>query len=168
MITQPSPEFSAIATFENITSPTLPLYPPTLDVLRIQKPQENYLWKVVSHLALNRMSIACIESLRSVLELYDWTGTDANRHRIAGLRDVRWKPKEIIRRGAIVRGTEVTIEVQDGYFADEGDLCLFGLIMSEFLSEYATLNSFVHLNLVSKPSEQRYSWEPQRGRIPAL
>lgn len=166
MITQPAPEFSNVATFENLTIPTLPLYPPMLDLLRLQKPQENFLWKFVSHLSLNHMSIAGLESLRGVLELYDWTGTDANRRRIAGLRSVAWTPKEIISRGAVVRGAEVTLEVQDGHFADEGDLCLFGLVMSEFFSLYATINSFVHLTLITKPSEQKYQWQPQRGARP--
>ncbi|HEX9007354.1 MAG TPA: type VI secretion system baseplate subunit TssF, partial [Bacteroidota bacterium] len=66
------------------------------------------------------------------------------------------------------RGTEVTVEVNDGHFADEGDLCLFGLVLSEFYSLYATINSFVHLTIVTKPSEQRFRWQPARGSLPLL
>ncbi|MBP1647078.1 MAG: hypothetical protein H6Q30_523, partial [Bacteroidetes bacterium] len=124
-----------------------------------------FLWKIISHLSLNFMTIASLKALRGVLELYDWTGTEANRRRIAGLRNVSWAPKEILYRSAVIRGAEVTIEVQDGHFADEGDLCLFGLVLSEFFTAYATINSFVHLHIVTKPSEQHYHWEPRRGNM---
>jgi type VI secretion system protein ImpG len=168
MITQPAPDFPKVATFENLTQPTLALRPPGAGAMPSSQSVENFLWKLISHLAFNYVSVGTLEALRGLLELYDWTGTDANRRRIAGLRNVTWTPKEIIYRGAIIRGAEVTIEVQDGHFADEGDLCLFGLVMSEFFSMYATMNSFVHLTLITKPSEQRYQWQPQRGILPVV
>jgi type VI secretion system protein ImpG len=164
-ITQQAPDFPNIATFENLTQPTLDLHPKGFESLRTLQREENFLWRMISHLSLNFMTVATMESLRSVLELYDWTGTDTNRRRIAGLRKVSWAPKEIIHRSAVIRGVEVTLEIQDGHFADEGDLCLFGLIMSEFLSMYATINSFVHLSIVTKPTEQFYHWQPLKGSL---
>jgi type VI secretion system protein ImpG len=67
-----------------------------------------------------------------------------------------------------LRGGQVTIEVDEDHFSDEGDLCLFGLVMSEFLSMYATINSFIHLAIVAKPSERTYKWIPNRGKNTAL
>jgi type VI secretion system protein ImpG len=160
MITQPSPDFADIATFENLTQPTLDLHPP------IHR-HKDFFWKLISHLSLNHMSIATSEALVSVLELYDWTTTDANKRRISGIRDVSWAPKESVYRGAVIRGAEVTIEVQDGHFADEGDLYLFGAVMSEFFSLYATINSFVHLTLISMPSGKSYQWQPN-GKMPII
>ncbi len=125
-ITQPAPDFPGIVTFENITQPTLDLHPKGFESIRSTKREENFLWRMISHLSLNFVSVATLDSLRSVLELYDWTGTDANRRRLAGLRNVSSAPKEIIHRSAVIRGVEVTVEIQDGHFADEGDLCLFG------------------------------------------
>lgn len=167
-ITQPTPDFPNVAVFENLTQPTLDLHPKGFASTRTTKREENFLWRLISHLSLNYMSIATIDSLKGVLELYDWTGTDTNRRRIAGLRSVSWAPKEIIHRSSVMRGVELTIEVQDGHFADEGDLCLFGLVMSEFFSMYATINSFIHLTIVTKPSEQRYQWQPMKGALPLL
>lgn len=162
-ITQPAPDFPNIASFDNLTQPTLDLHSRgrALDAARRQ--EENFLWKIISHLSLNFMSIATLKAMRAILELYDWTGSEANRRRIAGLRNVTWAPREILYRSAVIRGAEVTVEVQDGHFADEGDLCLFGLILSEFFSTYATINSFVHLHIVTKPSELHYHWEPRKG-----
>jgi type VI secretion system protein ImpG len=162
-ITQPAPDFSNIASFENLTQPTLDLRSRGIALDAARRPEDNFLWKVISHLSLNFMSIATLKALRGILELYDWTGSEANRRRIAGLRNVTWASKEILFRSSVVRGAEVTVEVQDGHFADEGDLCLFGLVLSEFFSAYATINSFVHLHIVTKPSELHYRWEPRRG-----
>ena len=90
------------------------------------------------------------------------------QRRIEGLRAVTWKPKETVHRGGIVRGAEVTVEVQDGHFPDEGDLHLFGTVLSTFFSMYATLNAFIHLALVTVPSGRRYVWQPQKGSLPPL
>lgn len=167
-ITRQAPDFPNVASFENLTQPTLDLHPKGFDSLRSAPREDNFLWKMVSHLSLNFMSIATPEALRGVLELYDWTGTEQNRRRIAGLRNVSWKPKEQIYRSAVIRGAEVTLEIQDGHFADEGDLCLFGLVLSEFLSAYASINAFVHLVIVTKPSEQQYRWQPLKGGLPPV
>ena len=165
-ITYPAPDFPNIAAFENLTQPSLDLHPKGFESPRSNQREGNFLWRMVSHLSLNFMSIATLESLRNVLELYDWTGTDANRRRIAGLRNVSWAPKETIYRSAVIRGAEVTVEVQDGHFADEGDLCLFGLVLSEFFSMYSTINSFVHLTIITKPTERYYRWQPMKGNLP--
>jgi len=96
--------------------------------------------------------------------LYEWTGTAANKRRLAGIRDVAWVPKEMMYRGGVIRGAEVTVEIEEDHFVDEGDLCLFGSILSEFLSMYATINSFVHVTLVQMPSGKRYEWHSKNGQ----
>ena len=161
MITRPAPDFPDVATFENLTQPTLDLHPPVTQ-------HRDFFWKLISHLSLNSMTLASKEALSNLLELYDWTDSDANRRRIAGLRDVSWAPKEMFYRGSLIRGAEVTIEVQDGHFADEGDVCLFGMIMSRFFSMYATINSFIHITLVSMPSGKQYQWQPKNGDRPII
>ena len=97
------------------------------------------------------------------MELYDWADTEASRRRRRGIKDVTWVPKDILRRGSVRRGAEVTIKVADDHFSDEGDLALFGLVLSEFLSLYATINAFVHLVVESVPSGK--SVDPGGRRI---
>ena len=158
-ITQVAPGVANLATFQNLTQPTRALQPPV-----DEHPQ--FYWKLVSHLALNRTSLGTTEALLGLLRLYDWTDTPANERRLAGLRGVTWTPKETLCRGGIIRGAEVTLGVQDGHFADAGDLHLFGSVLSTFLSMYATINSFVHLTIATTPSGKRYQWEPQKGHLP--
>ncbi len=155
-IDQLAPGFPNVASFVNLTQPSRELQPPA-------EQHSQFFWKLISHLSLNQRSVARPEAFTALLRLYDWTGSDVNRRRIEGIRDVRWEPKEIVHRGGIIRGAAVTIEVQDDHFTDEGDLNLFGMVMSAFLSMYATMNSFVHLTLTSTPSGTQFQWEPAKG-----
>ncbi len=158
-ITQFAPGVANVATVKNLLQPTPPLAPPISD-------SRQFLWQLLSHLSLNYRSVATREALVELLELYDWTDTAANQRRIAGIREVSWTAKEMTYRGGIIRGSEVTIEVDSEHFAGEGDLNLFGTVMSAFLSMYATMNSFVHLTVVSRPSGRRYAWTPHSGILP--
>ena len=159
MLNRLAPDQPDVVAPRNLTRPSLILQPPG---------RGSFLWELVSHLSLNHVSVASPEALKGLLSLYDWTRTDANARRLEGIKDVRWAEKEILREGAVLRGTEVRVEVQEGHFADEGDLCLFGAVLSRFLSLYATLNSFVHLQIVVIPSGQAYRWTPRRGTQPLL
>ncbi|HET6567230.1 MAG TPA: type VI secretion system baseplate subunit TssF, partial [Rhodothermales bacterium] len=161
MINQVAPEVPQTVTPSNLTQPTLTVFPPT-------DRHQDFFWKLISHWSLNYVSIATREALTGLLALYDWTGEEANRKRLAGISDVRWAPKEILRRGSVLRGAEVTVTVLDGSFYDEGDLNLFGIVLSEFLSMYATINSFVHLVLELSPSGRRYEWQPMHGAMPVV
>ncbi len=161
MINRLPPDVPAVAQPRNLTRPTLLHSPP-------HQEEADFFWKLISHWSFNYQSVATTEAIVGLLELYDWRDDEPNRRRLAGLRDVRWEPKDILEDGAVLRGVEVTLEVEEGHFADEGDLCLFGLVLSRFLSSYATLNSFVHLTIITNPSEQRYEWTPHRGDRPTL
>ncbi len=161
MMDRLAPEGPAVAEPANLTQPTLIRYPPTGE-------QQAFFWKLISHWSLNYQTLARREALVELLRLYDWSGADANRRRIAGLRDVSWEPKDVMHRGAVLRGAEVTLKIQEGHFADEGDVCLFGLVMSTFFSLYATINSFVHLTIEMAPSGKTYRWTPKSGKQPLL
>jgi type VI secretion system protein ImpG len=97
------------------------------------------------------------------LELYEWSQSEANRRRIASIRSVNFFPKEIIYRGSVIRGSVVKLLLARENFADEGDLHLFGLVLNEFLGMYASINSFVQLQLEC-PSGERFEWPPKKGK----
>jgi type VI secretion system protein ImpG len=156
MINQPSPGFPRIATFENLTQPTTQLQPPAA------RHDELY-WRLLTQLSLSNRTLATREGLADLLSLHDWTDGEANARRIAGIRRVTWTPKDIVKRRAPVRGGEVIVEVRDDHFSEEGDLALFGTVLSRVLAMYATLNSFVHLTFVAVPSGRRQTWTPESG-----
>ncbi|MEM9666291.1 MAG: type VI secretion system baseplate subunit TssF, partial [Bacteroidota bacterium] len=112
-------------------------------------------------------TVASPEAVQGLLDLYDWTDDSAQRRsnlrRRKGLERVRWASKEVLYRGSIIRGAEVILQIRDEQFVSTGDLCLFGSVMSAFLSMYATVNSFVHLTIETIPASERYTWSPKHG-----
>lgn len=148
------PEF---VLFRNLTQPTFMLYPPL---------QEGLEWRFISHLALNYLSLNNPEAMRGILELYNWSversDREANRRRISSIRRVSAQPRDIPHRGTVIRGIEVTLEIIRDDFAGDGDIYLFGLVMREFLSLYASINSFVQLTVKSYESkEELFRWDPE-------
>jgi len=160
-ITEPGSGYVNVASFRNLTQPSRELLPP------LDRHPRLY-WMLVSHLAHNRTSVLSVEALKRTLALYDWADTPATRRRIEGIRRVEWEPSERLDRGSIRRGVDVEIEIEDGHFADEGDLVLFGNVLSRFLSTYATINTFVHLTILSHPSNRSLTWDPLDGTLPLL
>ena len=152
------PDAPPVAEPSNLDVPSLVRTPPLGETL----------WALLAHWSFAHGSVATPEALKGLLELYDWAGTEADRRRRAGIRAVRWAPKEVLSGGAVRRGTEVTLDVDDGHFASDGDLALFGLALGQFLAAYATINAFVHLQIVSRPSGRQMAWTPKRGSRPPL
>ena len=155
------PGVPQVAQPSNLTRPTPSLRSPA-------HRDDGSAWALVSHWALGHQTIASRGALVELLGLYDWTADGANRRRIDGIKAVTATPREVFRRGGVVRGTAITIDVDGAHFGDEGEIALFGLVLSEFLSLYATLNAFVSTTLVVRPTEERLSWAPERGRLPVV
>ncbi len=161
MVSRVSPSAPQVATVQNLDRPSLTRRPP-LDR------HPDLLWALLAHWSFSHGSVATRDALTGVLGLYDWADTEASRRRRRGIQAVRWEPAEVMRRGAVRRGAHVTIDIADGHFADDGDLALFGLVLSEFLSLYATLNAFVHLTIETVPSGRTMTWTPDRGQRPLV
>ncbi len=150
----PSEDSPSIATFGNLTKPSLPQYPPERD---------EYAWRLLSHLSHNHASLADVETLRDLLRLYDWSGQDANRRRVQGLHAIKITPRDWLMDGSILRGVHIRLEIQEGNFTGKGDVHLFGLVLREFFRRYVTLNSLIELSLSLLPSQTEFTWPPDPG-----
>ena len=146
--------FTSIGAVRNLTAPTLPVYPPTGD---------RFQWRVLSHLAPNYLSLLDAEILRGSLALYDWTDGELNSRRINAITDVRHRPLSKLVKGGLMRGVEITVTLDAGRFAGNGDLELFGSMLNRFLGLYATLNLYTRLVLVTQPTGQRIEWPETKG-----
>ena len=146
--------FTSIGAVRNLTAPTLPVYPPTGD---------RFQWRVLSHLAPNYLSLLDAEILRGSLALYDWTDGELNRRRINAITDVRHRPLSKLVKGGLMRGVEITVTLDAGRFAGNGDLELFGSMLNRFLGLYATLNLYTRLVIVTQPTGQRIEWPETKG-----
>jgi type VI secretion system protein ImpG len=152
-------------------------FPAGIEASNITKPAEelecpdrqNYLWSLIAHLSAGYSSLAEPEKLKSILNLYNWTKThnNPNKKRIDGIRKIH-QPKIVnsIIDQSIIRGIEFHIEVDPTEFEHgEGDINLMGMVLNNFLSQYVTINSYVHLKISELGTGKQYIWKPKAGEI---
>lgn len=160
--TNSSPSF---ATFFNITEPTQPLRP-TLD--------GSLLWTLISNLSLNYLSLLSKDALCSVLRAYDFRALvdrqaeRVSKQRLDGIVKITSKPIDRIIKGLPVRGLQSELELNQEAFSSEGDLYLFGSVLSRFFSLYASINSFHELIVINSVNQEQYSWGTQVGLQPLI
>jgi type VI secretion system protein ImpG len=155
--TADSPEY---ATFGNITRVTASIRPP-LD--------EGLHWRLLSHLALNYLSLVDVTALRSILQLYnfqalyDRQAARSNQLRLDAIQSVRSRPMDWLLKGVPVRGTSVELDLVETDFSGEGDLYLFATILNELFALYTSLNSFTRLTVRGVKQGEVYQWPPRLG-----
>ncbi|HUI91545.1 MAG TPA: type VI secretion system baseplate subunit TssF [Chitinivibrionales bacterium] len=154
-IVNPGVNFPDYVSFSNITRPTLPAMPPRND---------DYLWMCISHLGSTCTTLSSPETLKALLRLYDWSHAEGRARRIEAITDASSKPVERIVNGSAVRGVEFSVSLAESEFSDTGDAHLFGQVLKEFLSQYVSVNTFLNLALVLKPSGQTLRWESLEGK----
>ena len=156
-----TPEFLS---FRNIT-PVTPSFAPPLN--------RDFLWKLVSNMSLNYLSLADITALKVILETYDLPryydqhAERVSKRLLGGLVSISHETVDRLHRGLPVRGlrTELTID-PEGYIG-EGDMFVFASVLNEFFALYASLNSYHELHVKSTQGEV-YQWTPRMGLQPLL
>jgi type VI secretion system protein ImpG len=138
----------------NITHPTAYILP---DIEKIS------LWRWLSHAALNYLSIKSKEQLQSLLTLHDFSNSDANRHKIEGIKAIRMSSTRTLFKGALIPGIAVNLGVKEENFTHLGEIQLFANIMSQFISSYASINSYVQVSLDVEPSDHKIAIQPCIG-----
>ncbi|MFO0948999.1 MAG: type VI secretion system baseplate subunit TssF [Planctomycetota bacterium] len=128
------------------------------------------MWRLVSHLSLNHLSISDGEggadALREILKLYDFANSPETRSMTEGIVGVR--SRRVIGAlsgtgaGPICRGIEVTVQLDETRFAGSG-LFLFVSVLERFLGLYCTINSFTKLIATTKQNGELRRWPPRAG-----
>ncbi|ELB2132216.1 type VI secretion system baseplate subunit TssF [Vibrio parahaemolyticus] len=160
--TQSSPSF---ASFRNIIAPTQSLRP-VLD--------GSLLWVLISNMSLNYLSLLSTDALKSVLGAYDFKAlVDRQAQRVAKKRmdsivHIETHPVDRLVQGYPVRGLRSVLTLDPQGFGSEGDLYLFGTILSQFFSLYASINSFHELVVKNARNQEEYTWERQIGTQPLI
>jgi type VI secretion system protein ImpG len=139
-------------------------------------PPEEYRWRLLSHLALNHLSISDAEdgaaALREVLKVYDYASTAVSRQHIDGIESVSSRRKvapisDGLGRG-FCRGIEITIEFDEEKYAGSG-VFLFASVLERFLALYASINSVTRLAARLKQREGFLKqWPFRAGDQPSL
>jgi len=131
----------------------------------------NALWRLISHLALNYLSLVegGKEALQEVLRLYNFSDSADLDKQISGIAEVSSK-RHFARINsdsgiAFARGTQVHLEFDEEDYSG-GGVYLFASVIENFLGLYASLNSFSQL--VVKTRQRRgvlKEWPPRAGQV---
>ena len=128
------------------------------------------LWRLISHLALNYLSIVeeGKEAFQEILRLYNFSDSVDLEKQFTGIvsLDSQRHFARIISENGIsfARGTRVQMEFDEDEFVG-GGVFLFAAVIERFLAFYASLNSFSQL--VVKTRQRREvlkEWPPRAGQ----
>ncbi len=128
-------------------------------------------WRVIGHLTPNYASLVSADDgdpslLRDHLALYGRADDPAMRRQIDGVLSVSSRPVnrriEDAGRMAFARGRRVRIKLDDASF-DNGRMFLFSAVISHFLAEFASVNSFIDTIFESPDQGDFAKWPPRSG-----
>jgi type VI secretion system protein ImpG len=116
-------------------------------------------WRLVSHLALNHLSIVDggRDALLEILSLYNFGDSASLRKQIAGIVEVGSRPllTRVGRapRQAFVRGTGIELRFDESQYVGSGAY-LLARVLDVFFGLYCTANSYTQLTVHSQQREQ--------------
>jgi type VI secretion system protein ImpG len=144
-----------------LRKPTGPVRPPI---------GKSVLWRLVSHLALNYLSLVQEgkDALQEILRLYDVGRTAYSQNVIQSILNVRCGPhfaRLVSEQGvSFARGQRIEMELDEDQFTGGGAF-LFCAVLERFFALTASLNSFTQLSVTTpQRKEGFYEWEPRSGR----
>lgn len=149
---------------------------PVKRIISVKKPtggvqalkRDAVLWRLISHLSLNHLSLGDTEAFQEMLRLYNFSGEEAPRRWINGIRSVKRSPhfaRVHSEHGfSFAKGNLVEMELDEEQFAGSGAY-LFATMLDRFLGMYVSLNSFTQLRLRTKQRKEVVrTWAPRAGR----
>jgi type VI secretion system protein ImpG len=147
-------------TYRNIGSPSPPIPPPVGDEVH---------WRLLAHMTLNLRRLADRESLRTALALYDFRArVDRQAKRrldnlLDAIESVDLQRGVELLDGVPVNGAVVTARLAEERIGGEGEAYLFGSILSHFLAQYVSLNTFCRLQFVCTGVNETFPWPARVG-----
>lgn len=163
-INQPCEQTPEFLSFRNITAAT-PSFPPPLD--------SNFLWRLISNMSLNYLSLTDINALKVILETYDFAryhdrqAQKISQRRLGALQSISHQPVDRLHRGLPFRGLRVDLVVDPDGYLGAGDVFVFASVLNEFFALYASLNSYHELRVISTQGDV-YLWPIRMGQQPLL
>jgi type VI secretion system protein ImpG len=139
--------------------------------MQINAPQSNELWRLISSLSLNYLSLSSgdesLNALKEILSIYDFDNKAETREQLAGITSM--ETKFVTRRlgrdnwRGFSRGIEVTLEFDTEHYAGNSAF-LMASILNRFFPLYITINSFTELVIKRKYSDEIWKrWKPRVG-----
>ncbi len=126
-------------------------------------------WRIISHLALNYLSLCrgSRDAFQEILKIYNFADASSIRQQINGItelssRQVVGRPQGMPWNG-FCRGMEVTLTFDEEKYVGAG-VFLFASVLEKFFGLYASLNSFTQLIAKTLQREEPLKkWPPRAG-----
>lgn len=151
----------SLAEFANLSPPSAPVPAPA---------GGDTIWPMLAHLHLNYLPLAGAETLRALLSAYLPQKADAlsaigaNKKRIESIVRVEAAEVDRLWKGRPVRGTDVTVTLDESGFGSAGGMYFFSMVLACFLQEYAAINSFVRVRVTDTLNRNSFQWQERQGR----
>jgi type VI secretion system protein ImpG len=157
-------------TLNFVTSPTPTIRPMDRRDRGDNAGGSDWLWRLVSHLSLNHLSIAedsSGELLREILSLYNCQDKEEIRKAINGVLKVRYKRGTAKVAGSnkgpgICRGIDIELEVDEELLESIGAY-LFSAVLDRFFATYASINSWTRLKVIGRREQLIYQGPVRSG-----
>ncbi|MBY8948805.1 type VI secretion system baseplate subunit TssF [Pseudomonas sp. SH10-3B] len=150
--------------FRNICAPTASFAPPL---------EQDFLWRLISNMSLNYVSLSDIGALRMVLETYDvpryydLQAKKISQRKLGALRSIRHTAVDRLHLGMPFRGLRIDLAIDSQGFLGQGEAFVFASVLNEFFALYASLNAYHELRVISTQGDV-YLWPPRMGQQPLL
>jgi len=164
-ICKPTSSSSELVSFSNILQPSDHQNVPA---------GSSMLWRLLSHLSLNYLSLADTDNLKALLSLYIFSGSSgntqevANRKRIEGVSKVDVNTCDRLVGGIPMRGQSINVRVNQANYAGTGDMYLFGVLLDRLFSSFASINCFTEFSMTDEASEETFNWPIRIGGRPLI
>ncbi|WLI04303.1 type VI secretion system baseplate subunit TssF [Pseudomonas sp. FP597] len=150
--------------FRNICAPTASFAPP-LD--------QDFLWRLISNMSLNYLSLSDINALKLILETYDLPryhdrqAQKVSQRKLGALQSISHTAVDRLHRGMPFRGVRIDLAIDAQGFLGQGEVFVFASVLNEFFALYASLNAYHELQVISTQGDV-YLWPPRMGLQPLL
>ncbi len=129
------------------------------------------LWKLVSHLSLNHLSLTesqeSLKPLKEILKLYNFSNHKSIDQQIFGLKEM--SSRKVVRRvgdeawRGLCRGYEITLTFDEKQYVGSSSI-LLASVLNYFFALYVSLNSFSQVVIKSYQKEGVWKrWPPMTG-----
>lgn len=153
------PLSSSDFSFTNITIPTVS-YPPPIG--------DDFLWKLISNMSLNYLSLDNISTLKMILQTYDFLGANDLKQKektdlmLTGIKSVKNTRVKLIDDGLPIRGIETQLFLDPSKFTSIGEAYHLCCVLNDFFALYCNMNTF-HRFVVHIDSHETFTWSPKMG-----
>ncbi|VAW50066.1 Protein ImpG/VasA, partial [hydrothermal vent metagenome] len=135
---------------------------------------ESLHWNLVSNMSQNYRTLLKPGPLRNMISSYDFRASvdqQARRHsqqRLAGICDIKTSPIDLLLEGMPIRGLKSELYLDPDKYLSEGEMFLFGTVLSHFFSLFSSINSFHSLDVINTHNKEVYTWPLRTGNRPLI